>query len=65
MIHTGLVRKIDDLGRVVIPKEMRQNSNFGEGTYVEFFWDDSKWNIIIKPIFSEPDPVSSLYRKYR
>ena len=31
MKHTGIVRRIDDLGRVVLPKEIRRNFNIKEG----------------------------------
>jgi len=31
----GIVRRIDDLGRVVIPKEIRQSLNIKEGTPME------------------------------
>ena len=31
MKATGIVRRIDDLGRVVIPKEIRRTMRIGEG----------------------------------
>jgi len=31
MVTTGIVRKIDDLGRIVLPKEMRSNLNISSG----------------------------------
>ena len=31
MKATGIVRRIDDLGRVVIPKEIRRTLRIGEG----------------------------------
>lgn len=39
MKATGIVRRIDDLGRVVIPKEIRRNMNIREGDpliYVDY-----------------------------
>ena len=33
----GIVRKIDDLGRVVIPKEIRRVNGWDEGQLMEFF----------------------------
>lgn len=36
---TGIVRRIDDLGRVVIPKELRRTLGIKEGDPVEFFVD--------------------------
>lgn len=32
MKATGIVRRIDDLGRIVIPKEIRRNMHIREGT---------------------------------
>jgi len=37
MKATGIVRRIDDLGRVVIPKEIRRTLRLGEGTPLEIF----------------------------
>ena len=34
--NTGMIRKIDELGRVVIPKEIRQSQNMNEGDFVDF-----------------------------
>ena len=39
MKATGLVRRIDDLGRVVIPKEIRRTLRLREGTPLEIFTD--------------------------
>ena len=36
---TGIVRRIDDLGRVVIPKEIRRNLRIREGDPLEIFVD--------------------------
>lgn len=40
MKATGIVRHIDDLGRVVIPKEIRRNMNIREGDPLEIFIED-------------------------
>ena len=37
MIATGIVRRIDDLGRVVIPKEIRRTMRIKEGDPLEIF----------------------------
>lgn len=37
MKATGIVRRIDDLGRVVIPKEIRRTLNIQEGDPLEVF----------------------------
>lgn len=47
MKATGIVRKIDNLGRVVIPKELRRNLNIDEGTNLEIFVD-RKGTVILK-----------------
>ncbi len=36
MIDTGLTRKIDGMGRLVIPKEIRERYNIREDDYLEF-----------------------------
>lgn len=40
MKATGIIRRIDDLGRVVIPKEIRRNCNIREGEPLEIFLED-------------------------
>jgi len=37
MKSTGIVRKIDDLGRIVLPKEMRNCFGWTPGTPLEMF----------------------------
>lgn len=39
MKSTGIVRKIDNLGRMVIPKELRTVMNLKESDPVEIFMD--------------------------
>lgn len=36
----GIVRRIDDLGRVIIPKEIRRRLKIGIGDVVEVFMDN-------------------------
>lgn len=40
MKATGIVRRIDDLGRVVVPKEIRRNLGIKEGDPLEIFVTD-------------------------
>lgn len=47
MKATGIVRRIDDLGRVVIPKEIRRTLRIKEGTPLEIF-TDREGQIILK-----------------
>lgn len=39
MRATGIIRRVDDLGRVVIPKEIRKNMRIREGEPLEIFLD--------------------------
>lgn len=39
MKSTGIIRRIDDLGRVVIPKEVRRTLHIREGDPLELFVD--------------------------
>ena len=47
MKATGIVRRIDDLGRVVVPKEIRRTLRIGEGDPLEIF-TDKEGEIILK-----------------
>ena len=42
MKSTGIVRNIDELGRLVIPKEMRKKMGIGESSPVEIFVEDDR-----------------------
>ena len=42
MKATGIVRRVDDLGRVVIPKEIRRSVGIREGEALEIFVEDKK-----------------------
>ncbi len=46
MKETGIVRHLDELGRIVIPKEIRYNLKMNEGDKVEFYIDKEK--IVLK-----------------
>ena len=48
MKATGIVRRVDDLGRVVIPKEIRRQLKIGESNPVEIFLSRDG-EIILKP----------------
>lgn len=47
MKATGIVRRIDDLGRIVIPKEIRRTIRIYEGDPLEIFFDTDH-NIVLK-----------------
>ena len=62
MKATGIVRRLDDLGRVVIPKEIRRTMRIREGESLEIY-TDAGGEVIFKkysPI-GELDPCSSHY----
>lgn len=42
MRRTGIIRRVDDLGRVVIPKEIRQEFDIREGDPLELTLDGNK-----------------------
>lgn len=48
MKATGIVRKIDNLGRVVIPKELRDSLDLQIGSFIEFYVDDDGYMIMTK-----------------
>lgn len=55
MKATGIVRRIDDLGRVVIPKEIRRTMRIREGDPLEIF-TDREGEVILKKY----SPISDL-----
>ncbi len=52
MKATGIVRRLDDLGRLVIPKEMRRQYQLREGDSIEFFTEDDRIIIEKHNVFS-------------
>lgn len=42
MKATGIVRRVDDLGRIVIPKEIRRTMQLEVGDPMELFLEDDK-----------------------
>ena len=53
MRATGIVRRIDDLGRVVIPKEIRRSMGIREGDPLEMFVDTENGGLVLVPYHSE------------
>lgn len=62
MKATGIVRRIDDLGRVVIPKEIRRTLRIREGDPLEIF-TDREGEIILKK-YSPIGELGALARQY-
>ena len=55
MKATGIVRRIDDLGRVVIPKEIRKTLRLRDGDALEIFTDSDG-----EVIFKKYSPIGEL-----
>lgn len=63
MKSTGITRRIDDLGRIVIPKEIRKNLKIKENDVLEIFINNDE--IILKKFspFNDSEKVLSDYIK--
>ena len=60
MQSTGIVRKLDSLGRITLPMELRKSFDIGEREPLEIFTEEDK--IIIKkynPVISLQDSVKT------
>lgn len=53
MTSTGIVRRVDDLGRIVIPKEIRARFDIIEGTPLELCVVND--GIYLKKYYSNPE----------
>ncbi len=61
MKNTGVVRRIDDLGRIVIPKEIRKTLRIKDGESLEIFLNSD--NIVLKK-YSPLEGLQSFYKMY-
>ena len=57
MEASGIVRRVDDLGRIVIPKEIRSNLRIKSGECLEIYTVDDK-------IFLKKQDMISKYTDY-
>lgn len=62
MKATGIVRRIDDLGRIVIPKEIRRTLRIREGDALEIF-TDAQGGVIFKK-YSPVGELSTFASQY-
>ena len=62
MRATGIVRRIDDLGRVVIPKEIRKTLRIREGDPLEIFTDHEGGIVLRK--YSPIGELSGFAKQY-
>lgn len=61
MEATGIVRKVDELGRIVLPKELRRGKNINQGDPIEIFVDNN--SIVLhkyQPILGISDDIARL-----
>lgn len=62
MKSTGVVRRIDDLGRIVIPKEIRRSLRIREGDSLEIYSNDDE-GISLKK-YSQVESLESFINQY-
>jgi AbrB family looped-hinge helix DNA binding protein len=59
MKTTGIVRRVDDLGRIVIPREVRKSMGLKDGTPFEVF-TSTNGDIIFKPFNESKFKIDNL-----
>lgn len=69
MKATGVVRRLDDLGRLVIPKEIRKQYRLKEGDSIEFFTENEqiiiqKYDVLSKHMEEVELMVEALEKMY-
>ena len=62
MKSTGVVRRIDDLGRIVIPKEIRRSLRIREGDSLEIYSEGSEGITLRK--YSQVENIESFINQY-
>lgn len=63
MRATGIVRRVDDLGKIIIPKEIRRTMSIREGDTLEIFLDPLNKMICFKrytPLSEHADTLDQL-----
>lgn len=63
MKSTGIVRKIDDLGRIVIPKEIRKTHGINEGDPLEICIDGNR--IVLQKYQEEDATLATVFSALR
>lgn len=53
MRATGIIRRIDDLGRIVLPREIRKEMGLSDGAPMELFIE--KEGILLVPYYSSAE----------
>lgn len=60
MKATSIVRRIDDLGRIVLPKEIRRSLNVNEGDAMEIYVDEAHNGLFLCKYQCEENAVTLL-----
>ena len=64
MKATGQIRRIDDLGRVVVPKEVRVNLGICDGDAFEIFTTEDRRGVVFQK-YSFDTPVAQALKSLR
>ena len=64
MKATGQIRRIDDLGRVVVPKEVRVNLGIRDGDAFEIFTTEDRRGMVFQK-YSFDTPVAQALKSLR
>ena len=65
MTNLGIIRRIDDLGRIVIPKELRKKLKINEGDEVQIYTQDNE--VILKkhvPLNVNKELINSITKSF-
>ena len=60
---TGIVRRVDDLGRIIIPKEVRNSLMIHEGDPLEIFTTEDG-EVLLKHYFEKPKSINNLLEDF-
>lgn len=68
MRATGIIRRVDDLGRIVIPKQIRELMSIRDGEAMEIFTDVSQEMVCFQktnpPIITLEDELRKIYARH-
>ena len=53
MKATGIIRRIDDLGRIIIPRDIRREMGIREGDPLEIFVDKNEGLVCFRKMISK------------
>lgn len=56
MKSTGIIRRVDDLGRIVLPKEVRRAAGITWDTPMEIFFTED--GVVLKKYHAEEEPLN-------